>query len=174
MCFILTFGAIGAIVLGMGGWTGAWHANLGAIAQTRVELNVYDSHRFNELSIERVRREEDLSIAIAHFERAIASSASNPTARQRLTEILLARRAYDAALATIEAAWDAGHRDRVTRLLYGDALVAAGRVDEAVAVVDGLWWAPKRLLYQSWYAYHQAGDAEREAWARAAAARVTE
>ncbi|MGC9349157.1 MAG: tetratricopeptide repeat protein [Anaerolineae bacterium] len=177
LVLLLTLGVLGTIVLIKGGPVGAWHADLGAVAQARVELNVYDSHRFNELSIQAVRRQEDLSAAIAHFERAMTLSTSNPTARHRMAQILLARHVYDAALRTIEGAWDAGHRDRVTRLLYGDALVAAGRVDEAIAVLnaDGgaLEFARARLLGQAW-GYHQAGDRQREAWAREAAERVSE
>lgn len=159
----------GSIIQGV---RAAWQANLGAVAQARSELAVYDQRRFNELSVDAVRRQEDLTEAVAHFERALAQDRTNPTARQRLTMLMLARYEYDGALAMMQDAWDAGHRDRVTRLLYGDALVAAGRVDEAVEVVQGLQFARDRLLGQAWERYHQTGDREREAHAREAAAQI--
>ena len=37
--------------------TAAWHANLGALSQTRAELTVYDSAHFDRLSLDAVRRQ---------------------------------------------------------------------------------------------------------------------
>jgi len=149
---------------------GIWSANLGAIAQARVELNVYDQHHFDDPPMDEVRRQEDLSAAIATFERALAADSGALTARQRLTSIALARRDYATALALMQGAWDAGHRDAVTRLLYGDVLVAHGRVEEAVAIVRGIEFAQSRLLGQISVRYHPVQDATREAYARQAAA----
>jgi len=135
-----------------------------------VELNVYDQHHFDDPPMDEVRRQEDLSAAIATFERALAADSGALTARQRLTSIALARRDYATALALMQGAWDAGHRDAVTRLLYGDALVAHGRVEEAVAIVRGIEFAQSRLLGQISVRYHPVQDATREAYARQAAA----
>lgn len=178
LLLILTGLGIGSI-LGPPGkigerWRGAWHANLGAVAQARVELRAYDPQRFSELTMDQVRRREDLREVEAYFARALACDPLNATARQRLTTIALARKDYVAALAHMQPLWDAGRRDQVTRHLYGDALVAAGRVDEAVPIVQGLEFAKARLLGQAWSRYHLGADPEREAWARAAAARVEE
>jgi O-antigen ligase len=152
----------------------AWHANFGAVAQARSELTVYDQRRFNALSIDAVRRREDLTEATAHFERALAQDPTHPTARQRLAMVMLARYDYAGALTMMQEAWDAGHRDRITRLLYGDALVATGRVGEAVEAIQGLQFVRDRLLGQAWERYHQTGDREREAYAREAAAQLEE
>ncbi len=135
---------------------------------------MYDPEHFHDLTIEAVRREEELDGALAHFERAVALDPTNPTAQQRLTGIALARGAYDEALAAMQVLWDAGYRGRITRLLYGDALVAAGRVEEAVAVTQGLEFARDRLLGQAWSRYSVGADPVRERFARNAAAAVEE
>ncbi len=151
------------------GWLAAWRSNLGAVAQARVELNTYDQYRFGELTMDQVRYREDLREAEAHFEHALELDPHNATARHRLTAIALARNSYVEALAHMQTLWDAGHRDRVTRLLYGDALVAAGRPEEAADVVRGLMFARARLLGQHWSRYHLGGDTDRAGWAAYAA-----
>jgi tetratricopeptide (TPR) repeat protein len=157
--------------LGPNGLRAAWHANLGAVAQARRELGAYDSfHR--DTSLAELRRQLDLTSALTRYRRALDRDPTHPTARQRLAMIALPNARYAAALTHTERLWQAGHRDRVTRLLYGDALVAAGRIDDAVPVLDGLLFARERLLGQAW-AYRQRGDTQREAHARAAAARLT-
>jgi O-antigen ligase len=153
-------------------WQGAWHANLGVVAQTQTELTVYDPLNFNDPTMDQVRRQESLSDALASFERAVAFDPTNPTARQRQTAIALARGQYDEALDAMQALWDAGFRDRVTRLLYGDALVAVGRVNEAIPIVKGLDFANARLLGQAWARYNRGGDKLREGYANEAAAAV--
>lgn len=166
-----------ALVLGALFWrplAGAYHANLGAVHQTRVELRAYDWNRFGDPTLAEVRQQEDLSAAIDQFQRALAFDPGQPTARTRLSQIAHARRAYDDALTHAQAAWDAGHRDRITRLVLGDALVAHGRIDEAVAVVHGLDRAAMRLSGQAFYHYQRHGDHERAGWARQAAERVEE
>jgi tetratricopeptide (TPR) repeat protein len=142
---------------------GAWYANLGALAQARVELVAYDPNHFDDPTIDGVRRQEDLDEAIALLQRAVQIDPANPTARQRLAAIALSRGEYGAALVHVEAAWRAGRRDEVTRLLWGDALVAAGRVEEAAQVVRGLEWAEGRLMFQGWYHYWLGQDYRRTA-----------
>jgi hypothetical protein len=165
---------VGLLVLGLtagpDGIRAAWHANRGAVAQARLVLGAYDPER-RRPSLDTLRRELDLSPALAHFRRALVHDPADPTARQRMAMIALDRWQFDAALVGMETLWQAGHRDRVTRLLYGDALVAAGRVDEAVPIIEGLPFAHARLLGQAW-TYHLAGDPDRETYAREAAARV--
>ena len=142
---------------------GAWYADLGAVAQARVELGAYDPNHFDNPTIDGVRRQEDLGGAIAWLERAVGADPTNPTARQRLAAIELSRGEYAAALDHMQAAWDAGHRDEVTRLLRGDALAAAGRIEEAAGTVRGLEWAEDRLMFQGWYRYWLGQDYARTA-----------
>lgn len=141
-----------------------FYASLGAVEQSRVELGSYDQANFDERPMEQVRREENLDRAIALLERARRIAPAQVTARQRLATILLARGQYDQAREQMEPVWSAGHRDSVTRLLLGDALVATGDVERAAETIRGLTWAHSRLLGQGWAYYvderwQQAHDA---------------
>ncbi|MDF1514403.1 MAG: hypothetical protein P1S60_11395, partial [Anaerolineae bacterium] len=141
------------------------YANLGAVAQARVELASYDTDRFNERPMDTVRREENLDAAIHYFELARARDPENLTALQRLASIDLSRGDYDSALSHMTTAWDAGHRDSVTRLLYGDALVAAGCIEQAAGIIEGLAWANARMDGQAWSRYWVHEDWTRAAYA---------
>ncbi|MBN1400112.1 MAG: tetratricopeptide repeat protein [Anaerolineae bacterium] len=162
---------IGLPLAGVYRWPllGSWYANLGALAQARVELNVYDQAHFDDPDIDTVRRQESLDVAIAYLSRALVYDPDNVTAHRRLAEIALARRDYDQALAHMELAWEGGHRDAATRLVLGDALVAAGEVERAVAVLRDLHWAKSRLQGQAWSRYEVHGDRQRTYYAWKAA-----
>lgn len=142
----------------------AWHANLGAVAQTKAELQVYDPVHFYDPDLDQVRRQVDLTRAQTHLRRA-ALSPGHPTAHRRLAAMALAHGEYVQALSCMQRAWDAGHRDVATRLLYGDALIANGHVHEGVRVIRGLTWAVPRLEGQAWARYWAPEDYERAAYA---------
>jgi O-antigen ligase len=143
----------------------AFHANVGAVRQTLVELRAYHSERFGDPTLDEVRRQEDLSAAVRRFERALALDPGQVTARTRLAQIALARRDYDASLGHAQAAWDAGYRDRVTRLVLSDALVAKGRVADAAQIIRGLEQAAMRLDGHAFSRYQRHGDWQRAAYA---------
>ena len=65
----------------------------------------------------------------------------------------------------MQTAWDAFYRDDVTRLLYGDALVANGQPEKAAQVVQGLSWAESRLMGQADYRYWANQDYRRAIYA---------
>jgi hypothetical protein len=144
---------------------GAWHANLGTVAETRVELGTYDPAHFDNPTMDRIRQTADLSAAEREFARALEWDGDNVTARQRLGTIAFSRGEYDQGLAQLQAVWEDGQRDAVTRLLLGDGLVATGQVERAAETVRGLTWAEMRLAGQAWYRYwvnedyHRAADA---------------
>jgi O-antigen ligase len=158
---------LGLLLLGLFGrkLTATWYANLGAVAQTLVELPAYDYKHFDNPTLDQIRQREDLSAAEAYFGRALALHPGQVTARTRLAHIALGRGEYETALGHTQAAWEAGHRDRLTRLLLGDALVAQGRVEEAATVVRGLGWAEWRLNGQVWYRYWIDEDWQRVVYA---------
>lgn len=144
----------------------AFYANLGALEQTRTELAIYDSDPFDDPTLDEARRLIDLSQAIEWFQKALDWDSTNPTALQRLSSIALSRGEYRAAMGMMQVAWDAGHRDEITRLLYGDALVADRQPQEAAEVVRGLTWAEGRMMFQAFYRYQRQNDLERasQAW----------
>lgn len=137
---------------------GAWYANLGALSQARLELNYYIPNNFSALTLDQVRQSLDLSKAETQFQQALKWQPDQRTALQRLSEIALSRGDYQAALDWTQTAWNAFHRDDVTRLLYGDALVANGKPEKASQVVQGLYWAEGRLMFQSYYRYTVSQD----------------
>lgn len=166
---------VGVLIVGALVWrpvAAAWYANLGAVHQTLDELRSYDYHHFDDPGLDQIRRQEDLSAAVAHFERALALDPGQVTARTRLAQIALARGEYEVALEHAEAAWEAGHRDRVTRLVLGDALVAQGRVEKAVEIVRGLERAETRLDGEAFYRYWLGEDWQRAAYAWRAVLRL--
>lgn len=124
--------------------------------------------------MDQVRRQADLGDALASFRRALELDVTNVTANQRMASIYLARGQYREALQATQNLWSAGYRDKVTRLLYGDALVANGSVDEAVEVTRGISFARSRLLGEAWSRYHGDGDVQRETWANLAADRLSD
>lgn len=142
----------------------AWWANLGALEQTRVELNVYDQNHFDNPTLDQVRQREKLDRAVNRFVRALRWDEANPTACQRMAGIALARGDYALALTLMEKAWNAGYRDSVTRLLMGDALIANGQPQAAAEIIKGLPWAQSRLEGQAWSRYAAQRDWQREAY----------
>jgi len=148
---------------------GAWHANLGAVEQTRQELRRYDPTAFPTAWLDPVRRTAPLGDAEAGFHRALAWQPGNRTALQRLAQIALSRGGYSQALHFTQTACDLGYGDAVSRLLHGDALVADGQLAAAVQAVHGLPWAARRLAFQGWFRYWQESDYRRAAYAWQAA-----
>jgi O-antigen ligase/predicted negative regulator of RcsB-dependent stress response len=151
-----------------------WYANLGAIAQARVELASYDQRSYEDLTIDQVRRQEHLKEAVAFFEQSLRKNPDNVTANQRLAALALSQGRFDEALLGMQHLWETGARDRVTRLLYGDALVSAGRLHEAAGVVQGLTFARSRLQGQAWSRYTLGGDTRRADWAAYVANQIDE
>ncbi len=143
----------------------AWNSNMGAINQTRAELAYYDPENFKDLTIDQIRRSIDLSQAENGFNQALNYNNSNATALHRLTQIEMSRGEFNLALEHMQTAWDSGHRDDVTRLLYSDALVADGQPSPAAEIVRGIVQAENRLMYQAWYRYRQDQDYQRAVYA---------
>lgn len=143
----------------------ALYANLGAVEQSRVELGAYDEHRL-ERTIDIIRHEVNLDRAIGMFHQAVGFDNGNATARQRLAAIAMSKGAYTDALAHMQSAWAAGHRDSTTRMLLGDAYVANGNPALAAETVKGLPWAVSRLSLQAAFRYAAQNDHKRaaEAW----------
>jgi hypothetical protein len=162
------------LALGIGFWhplAAAWYANLGAVHQTWIELSQYDYQHFDNPTLDQIRARSDLSTAQESYRRALSLDPGQVTARTRLAQIALGKGAYDEALDHAQAAWDAGHRDPVTRLLLGDALVAAGKPEDAVDIVRGIGSAKGRIDGQAWYRYWLGEDYVRaaDAWRAALA-----
>jgi len=136
----------------------AWYANLGTTVQTRLELRAYDAAHFDNPTLDEVRRQLDLSQAVSYFDRSLYWQPANRTASARLAQIALSLGEYSRALELMQAVWDSGHRDEITRLLLGDALVANGDPQAAAEIVRGIPQATGRLNTQAWYRYYRQAD----------------
>jgi hypothetical protein len=138
-------------------------SNLAAVHQSQAELSVY---AWPEWPIQdEVRRQEELSLPIAEYERALALNPDNASANRRLGMIELSLGEYKDALAHLEAAYASEPNSATTRQLYGEALIANGRLEEGRAL-----WAkvPNDLgqLEARVFWYEHIGDEERAAWMR--------
>lgn len=141
----------------------AGYANLGAVEQTRREMGVYDADHFDNPTLDQVRRSLDLGVPEAYYHKALHWQPDNRTALLRLSQIALSRGEYERAWGWAQIAWQAGYRDEVTRLTYGDAAVANGQPQLAAQAVAGLTWAEGRLLLQAFYRYQYDQDFPRAA-----------
>jgi hypothetical protein len=163
---------LGVAAIGLAAWRpilAAWYANLGALDQSRIELRAYDPNHFDSLTLDQVRRSENLDNAISLLQTATRIDPTQPTARQRLAAIALSRGEYTVGLEHIQAAWNAGYRDAVTRMLLGDANIATGQPQEGAQVTKGLSRAVERFKFQAWYRYWLKADYVRSADAWTAA-----
>lgn len=165
---IAVFGVgLAAIILAAAWFRGdllaSYEANLGLVRQAQAELVRYDPDRLSEQTLDQVRAAADLTKAEAHYAQALRYNPNQRTANLQLAGIALARGQYDLALVQSERAWNAGNRDRVTRMMYGVTLVAQGRPQEAAGVLRGVSWAESRLNGEAWYRYYRFGDYPRAA-----------
>jgi putative inorganic carbon (hco3(-)) transporter len=125
-------------------------SNLGAVHQSRAELEVYAWPAWPVQ--DEVRRAVDLSGPVADFERALELDPGNATAHRRLGMIALARGEYEAALAHLEAAYGAEPASMTTQQLYGEALIVNGRLAEGQALWAGVDDSEGQLrIRASWY-----------------------
>lgn len=146
----------------------AWQADLGAVAQARVELAGYLDEDWN---LYRVQAAADLGRSINHFERALALDPDQPTANLRLGLIWLRRGEYEAAIPLLEHAYQLRPRLQAARQALGEAYLAVGRLEEAVVLWAGVDEAGTKLQQIS-SGYRSRGDEVRAADAAWVAERV--
>lgn len=158
---IITVGAVSIMTIPT--VKAAWYVNLGVLQQSRSELGAFDPVHFDNPTMDQVRRQLDLRPAVDAFNEALAIDLTNRTALQRLAQISLSRGEYSAALEYVHRLWRAGWRDEVTRMLYGDALVANQNPIQAADILRGLPYGKMRLRGQAWYRYWLNQDYQRAA-----------
>jgi len=143
------------------------HANIGAIAQTKAELQVY---RRPEYPIQdAVRQVVDMGLPIRHFERALSTDRGNPTANRRLGMIELALGKYDAALEHLAVAHAVEPKNQTTSQLLGEVLIVSGQIDDGTALWRTVDSAQGQLSIRTWW-YRYTGDEQRAKWLADAAA----
>lgn len=135
-------------------------ANLGALAQTRAELSVYEWPRYSFQ--DQLRRDGIVKLddAIAGYQRALALDPTNATANRRLGQIELALGHYDAAHRYFESAYASAPQHVATRLLLGELAAFDGDVSRAATLWRGLDADANPLQTRMWW-YEFIGDPDR-------------
>jgi O-antigen ligase len=130
----------------------AWQANLGALVQTRAELNP---------GLDVPARQEGLARAAAHFQRALSLDPAQPTANRRLGMIALDRADFPAAAAYLERAYAREPANQATLKALGYAYMWTGRLDAAERLfrqVDFASQLRNELDYYRWSWSRQGQD----------------
>jgi hypothetical protein len=127
-------------------------SNLAAVEQSRTELGVYD---WPEWPIQdAVRREVDLSAAIAGYERALELQSDNTSANRRLGQIELSLGHYDKALFHLQRAYLAAPWDNATRQLLGEAYIVTGDLQAGLELWKSVDNGISQLaIRRYWYDY---------------------
>ena len=145
------------VVTGLGLWTGlggraAWYANLGAVAQTRVELSVYHWPEWGWQDQVRRLPAGNLEPALGFLQAALAEDAENLTALRRLGQIALSRGEYSLAQRFLLAAYLAHPQDRMVRQLLGECYALDGALSDAAQMWQSIDVTHDQLgLRQAWY-----------------------
>jgi tetratricopeptide (TPR) repeat protein len=154
--------ALAALLL-LPSWRAALQANLGALAQTRAELSVYDWPEWPIQDELRRSSEIDLAPALAHYQAALARNPANATANRRLGQIELSLGKYEAARKHLEAAYVIAPDQRATRQLLGESYAVAGEVERAAALWQTVNTRQGQLQLRHWW-YEHIGESQRAAW----------
>ncbi len=150
----------------------AFVANLGAVAQTRAELSVYEFRTWHFQDAVRRDPSVDLPPALARYAQALSLHPNQETALRRLGQIALSRGEYDAAEDYLARAGALRPHASVNRKLLGEILAVHGEVEAAAAQWQGFLDPPKSvdaMSLQNRVWWHQSlGEKQIVAWMRRA------
>jgi hypothetical protein len=148
------------VVLVLPGGQAVLQANLGAVAQTRAELGVYEWPEWPIQDDLRRSPQVDLGPALTRYQAALARNVANVTANRRLGQIELSRGDYESARRHLEAAYSAAPGQRVTRQLLGESYAIAGDSERAAQLWQTLELSESQLQIRAWW-YEHIGESER-------------
>lgn len=147
----------------------AFLANLGTVAQSRVELT---SYRWPEWPIQdELRRstQVELKPAVQFYEAALALDPDNVTANRRLGQIELSLGQYEAACGHVLDAYRVAPWQRATRQMAGECYAIVGDTQRAAQLWRTVDVSSQQLALRQWW-YEHLGDQQRANWVRQAAA----
>jgi hypothetical protein len=148
----LAFGLIVAALAFPSPLAGIWQANLGALDQTRADLNP---------GLDVPARESLLARAAAHFQRALNLDPAQPTANRRLGMMALDRADFNAAVAYLERAYAREPANQATLKALGYATMWTGQLDPAERLFRQVEFARQlrdELDYYRWWWSTQGRD----------------
>jgi hypothetical protein len=140
----------------------ALQSNLGAVAQTRAELSVYDQSKWGLQDALRRAPGVNLAPALARYSSALAINPQDVTANRRQGQIELSRGDYEAARRHFEQAYAVLPGSTVVRQLLGESYAIAGDSEGAARLWRGLDLAYGQLDYRRWW-YQRIGEDDRAA-----------
>jgi tetratricopeptide (TPR) repeat protein len=140
----------------------AWQANLGAVAQTRAELSVYDWPEWPIQDAVRRANPAILEPALRRYDAALELDPQNVTANRRLGQIELSLGRYAEAERHITAAYTAAPGDRAGRQLLGEIKAISGATEEAAALWHSVNLAQRQPDSRQWW-YNDIGEPEKAA-----------
>jgi hypothetical protein len=109
-----------------------WETNLGALAQTKLELPGYSYLDWGQQDKKRREGNLDYTEVRAHYKAALVLDASTPMPNRRLAQIEIPFAEYDVALAHLVRAYSAAPNFRATRQMLGEMHAIHGNIDAAV------------------------------------------
>jgi hypothetical protein len=148
----LAFSLIVAVLVFPSPLAGMWQANLGALYQTRADLNPDQDVP---------AREALLARATAHFERALSFNPAQPEANRRLGMMALERADFPAAVAYLERAYAQEPANQATLKALGYATMWIGQLDLAERLFRQVEFASQlrdELDYYRWWWPTQGRD----------------
>lgn len=154
------------LVLVLFAWPGArsaFQANLGAVAQSKVELSHY---RWPEWPIQdALRRSAQIHLdpALAHYAAALADNPGNVTAHRRLGQVALSRGNWVEARRHLETAYQLAPEQNATRLLLAEAYAMTGAPEAAANLLRTVETGAGQLDGRTWW-IGQVTGAEEQAW----------
>lgn len=113
----------------------AWQADLGAVAQAKVELAGYLDEDWD---LAGVRAGADWSQAASRFERSLAADPEQAAANLRLGLIRLGQGDHEGAIPLLELAFARQPRRQAARQALAEAYLLAGRLEESTVLWDGV------------------------------------
>lgn len=142
-------------------------ANVGAVAQSQIELSVYSWPQWPVQDA--VRRSETISLeaATVRYEAALAIDPTNATAHRRLGQIALSRGDYDAARQHLQIVSVAAPYQRITGRLLGEVYAVTGAVEQAVEIWRPLNLGIDEIERRQWWYSHIGATNEASRLARA-------
>jgi tetratricopeptide (TPR) repeat protein len=128
-----------------------WHANLGAVSQTRVELRYYEWPKWPIQDLMRLQYKTELAQARQHYQQALGINPQEPVANRRLGQIELSLGEYASAQQHLENAYTAMPRHRAARQLLGESYAIAGDVEKAADLWRGMEFRQNQLSLRGWW-----------------------
>ena len=155
----------GTVVLIVGisllpGVQAAFKANIGAVAQTQIELSGYHWPESVFQDVVRRSAKTKLESAIAWYQSALESAPDNATANRRLGQIELSFGQLAGARSHLEAAYAAAPGQRATRQLLGECYALAGETGQAAALWRTIDVNEGQLELRQWWYREYLGERE--------------